>query len=80
MEFEVEEEEGVEGLEAWWDDDEEDVEEVGMVAVLALLLLLLPCIAAEELTVDSCSWISIMWSPRRIVRFRGALPDRKSTT
>ena len=36
----------------------------------------------EELgvTVESCSWISIMWSPRRIVRFRGALPDRKSFT
>lgn len=31
-------------------------------------------------TVDSCSWISIMWSPRRIVRFSGALPDRKSFT
>lgn len=76
MEFEdeVAVEEGVEGLEAWWDDVE-----VGMVAVLALLLLL-PCMAAEEFTVDSCSWISIMWSPRRIVRFRGALPDRKSTT
>lgn len=30
--------------------------------------------------VDSISWISIMWSPSRIVRFRGALPDRKSFT
>ena len=31
-------------------------------------------------TADSCSWISIMWSPRRIVRFSGAFPDRKSFT
>lgn len=31
-------------------------------------------------TVDSCSWISIMWSPRRIVRFNGAFPERKSLT
>jgi hypothetical protein len=36
--------------------------------------------AAVELTVDSCSWISIMWSPSLIVRLRGALPERKSTT
>lgn len=35
---------------------------------------------ALGVTVDSCSWISIMWSPRRIVRFSGALPDRKSFT
>ena len=34
----------------------------------------------DELTVDNCSCISIMWSPRRIVKFRGALPLRKSTT
>jgi hypothetical protein len=33
--------------------------------------------AAVELTVDSCSWISIMWSPSLIVRLRGALPERK---
>jgi hypothetical protein len=32
------------------------------------------------LTVESWSWISIMWSPRRIVRFSGAAPDRKSFT
>ena len=31
-------------------------------------------------TVDSWSWISIMWSPSRIVRFSGAAPDRKSFT
>lgn len=31
-------------------------------------------------TVESCSWISIMWSPNRIVRLRGALPERKSFT
>ena len=31
-------------------------------------------------TVDSCSWISIMWSPRRMVRLSGALPERKSFT
>lgn len=34
----------------------------------------------EELTVDNCSWISIIWSPSRMVRFNGALPLRKSTT
>jgi hypothetical protein len=34
----------------------------------------------DEFTVDSCNCISIIWSPRRIVRFRGALPLRKSTT
>lgn len=31
-------------------------------------------------TVDSCSWISIMWSPRRMVKLRGALPVKKSFT
>lgn len=31
-------------------------------------------------TVDSCSWISIMWSPNRIVRLSGAFPERKSFT
>lgn len=31
-------------------------------------------------TVDSCSWISIMWSPKRMVRLSGALPVRKSLT
>jgi hypothetical protein len=34
----------------------------------------------EGVTVDSCSWISIMWSPSRIVRFSGAFPDKKSFT
>lgn len=34
----------------------------------------------EEFTVDNCSWINIMWSPSRIVKFNGAFPDRKSTT
>lgn len=34
----------------------------------------------DDETVDSCSWISIMWSPSLIVRFSGALPDRKSLT
>lgn len=46
-------------------------------AVADVLLLLFP---DEALTVESCSWISIMWSPRRIVKFRGAFPERKSTT
>lgn len=31
-------------------------------------------------TVESCSWMSIMWSPSLMVRFRGAAPDRKSLT
>lgn len=35
---------------------------------------------AAGATADSCSWMSIMWSPRRIVRLSGALPDRKSFT
>ena len=30
--------------------------------------------------VDSCSCISIMWSPSLIVRLRGAAPERKSFT
>ena len=32
------------------------------------------------LTVESWSWMSIMWSPSLIVRFSGAAPDRKSLT
>ena len=36
--------------------------------------------AAVELTVESWSWMSIMWSPSLMVRFRGAAPDRKSFT
>lgn len=32
------------------------------------------------LTVLSCSWMSIMWSPRRMLRFSGVLPLRKSLT
>jgi hypothetical protein len=32
------------------------------------------------LTVDNCNWMSIMWSPSRMVRFSGAAPDRKSFT
>lgn len=34
----------------------------------------------DDDTVDNCSWISIIWSPSLIVRFNGALPDRKSLT
>jgi len=34
----------------------------------------------DDDTVDNCSWISIMWSPSLIVRFNGALPERKSLT
>lgn len=30
--------------------------------------------------VDNMSWMSIIWSPNRIVKFNGALPDRKSFT
>ena len=58
----------------------EDVEaDAGFVeaVVLELLLLLLPDAA---FTVDSWSCISIIWSPKRIVKFNGAFPDRKSTT
>ena len=32
------------------------------------------------LRVESWSWMSIMWSPSLMVRFRGAAPDRKSFT
>ena len=32
------------------------------------------------LTVESCSCMSIMWSPSRMVRLRGAAPDKKSFT
>jgi len=52
--------------------DVADVE--GVAEVLGRLLF------DAELTVESWSWMSIMWSPSRIVRFRGALPERKSTT
>lgn len=31
-------------------------------------------------TVLSCNWMSIMWSPRRMLRLRGVLPLRKSFT
>lgn len=34
----------------------------------------------DDDTVDNCNWISIMWSPSLIVKFNGALPDRKSLT
>lgn len=34
----------------------------------------------DDDTVDSWSWMSIIWSPNRMVRFKGALPDRKSFT
>lgn len=53
--------------------EEEEVEEEIELAVVERRLVL------GEI-VDSCSWISIIWSPRRIVRFRGAFPDRKSLT
>jgi hypothetical protein len=56
--------------------DEEAEAAAAAEAVLAARLAL----AAAVLTVDNCSWMSIMWSPRRIVRFSGALPERKSTT
>lgn len=32
------------------------------------------------LTVLSCSWMSIMWSPRRMLKLSGVLPLRKSLT
>ena len=44
------------------------------------VLDLLAALAVAEFTVDSCSCISIIWSPRRMVRFKGALPLKKSTT
>jgi hypothetical protein len=61
-----------------WRDDEQFVEVVVVVLVTELVL----ADRREELgvTVESCSWISIMWSPSRIVRFRGAFPERKSFT
>jgi hypothetical protein len=69
---------------------------VGLVLLRNVLLLLLlverlELVDEEELlvedeednlgvTVDNCNCISIMWSPRRIVKFNGALPDKKSLT
>lgn len=51
---------------------------------LWLLLLVEPvvwlAVGEAGVTVDSCSCISIMWSPNRIVRLSGALPDKKSFT
>ena len=40
------------------------------------------CRREEEvwLTVESWSWMSIMWSPNLMVRLRGARPDKKSAT
>lgn len=51
-------------------------------AVLVLVFELVLADRRDELgvTVESCSCISIMWSPSRIVRFRGAFPERKSFT
>lgn len=62
-----------------------------LLAALLLLLLLLVVVVVVVLvvglgepvagvTVDSWSCMSIMWSPRRMVRLRGALPERKSLT
>lgn len=31
-------------------------------------------------TVLNCSWISIMWSPNRMLKFKGAFPHRNSFT
>lgn len=55
---------------------------VELVAVLLLLLtlLLVWLTPAAGVTVDNCNCINIIWSPNRIVRFKGALPDRKSFT
>lgn len=60
-----------------WRDDEPFVE-----VVLGLLFELVLADRRDELgvTVDSCSCISIMCSPSRIVRFKGAFPERKSFT
>jgi hypothetical protein len=57
---------------------DEQIVEVVLVLVLELVLVS----RRDELgvTVESCSCISIMWSPSRMVRFRGAFPDRKSFT
>ena len=44
------------------------------------VLDLFAALAVAEFTVDNWSCISIMWSPRRMVRFKGALPLKKSTT
>ena len=49
-------------------------------AAAAAAAPLLALLLAEELTVESCSWMSIMWSPSLMVRLSGALPERKSTT
>jgi hypothetical protein len=58
------------------------VDEQFVEAVLVLVLELVLVNRRDELgvTVESCSCISIMWSPSRMVRFRGAFPERKSFT
>lgn len=56
------------------------VEFVEVVLVLVLELVLADRRDELGVTVESCSCISIMWSPSRIVRFRGAFPERKSFT
>lgn len=60
-----------------WRDDEPFVE-----VVLGFALELVFAERRDELgvTVDNWSCISIMCSPSRIVRFKGAFPDRKSFT
>lgn len=57
---------------AIWDDDIRDFIE----------LRLERCDDDPELgvTVLSCNWMSIIWSPRRMLRFNGVLPLRKSFT
>ena len=58
------------------------IDEQFVEAVLVLVLELVLVNRRDELgvTVESCSCISIMWSPNRIVRFKGAFPERKSFT
>lgn len=67
------------------DDDDDDPElapEPPAVNVRLVLCAfdLLPLAPEVGFNVLSCSWISIMWSPRRTDRFSGDLPLRKSFT
>ncbi|KAJ4439710.1 hypothetical protein ANN_07838 [Periplaneta americana] len=86
VEEEEEDDDGVDGDEDVDEDEgDEEVEVLALEHVCVELGSLGRMVAVERrdelgVTVDSCSWISIMWSPSRIVRFSGAFPDRKSFT
>ena len=62
----------------WRREDDPDEEEDDICGAEEVVVVVV--VVVSWLTVDNCSWMSIMWSPRRMVRFNGAAPDRKSFT